>query len=153
MRNLLHSIKLFFIGLKNVYEYFPIIYKDRDWDFSFYEKLMLFKLKRMYKCLNKKRWPCDCDFEKNHSLKALRICIKILERRKNDFYFDLIKDLVDQDMAFIEVGNGYRLSPDYQISSNMEKYNRVKNDSWAIEKRDYKLYHKLILEYSEYWWD
>jgi hypothetical protein len=107
----------------------------------------------MYKCLNKKRWPCDCDFEKNHSLKALRICIKILERRKNDFYFDLIKDLVDQDMAFIEVGNGYRLSPDYQISSNMEKYNRVKNDSWAIEKRDYKLYHKLILEYSEYWWD
>lgn len=153
MRNLLHSIKLFFIGLKNVYDYFPIIYNDRDWDFSFYEKLMLFKLKRMYKCLNKKQWSCNCNFEKNHSIKALRICIKILERRQDDFYFDLIKDLVDLEMSFVKVPNGYKISPYYEISSDMEKYNRVKTDSWAIEKRDYNLYHKLILEYNEYWWD
>jgi len=153
MKNLIYLFREFIQGIKNIYAYLPVIYKDRDWDFSFYEQLMLFKFKRMHKTLSKRHWPTEVNYERTRSLKALKICINILERRTNDFYFDNFSYLIDQDIAFVKVGEFYEIGKDYQISSNMKKYNTLKAKSWAIEKRDYKLYHKLILEYSEYWWD
>lgn len=153
MKNLIYFFREFIQGVKNIYAYLPIIYKDRDWDYIFYEQLMLFKFKRMYKLLSKGHWESPVNFERTNSLKALKICINILERRSNDFYFSNFSYLIDQDLVFKKVGEFYEINEDYQISSNMKKYNIYKAKSWSIEKRDYALYHKLILEYNEYWWD
>ena len=150
---MLTYFKIIYKGLKNIIQYAPLIYKDRDWDYSFYEKLTLFKLKRMYKCLSKNHVKSDYDNSRTLSLKALKICITILERRQNDFYFDLFSHLFDQKMTFIKVDTGYQLSPKYRISSNENELYKRKNDAISIEKRDNKLYHDLLLEYTEYWWD
>lgn len=56
-------------------------------------------------------------------------------------------------MTFIKVDTGYQLSPKYRISSNENELYKRKNDSLSIIKRDNKLYHDLLLEYTEYWWD
>lgn len=40
-----------FIGIKNIIEYTPIIYQDRDWDYQYLLYLMKFKLKRIRKCI------------------------------------------------------------------------------------------------------
>ena len=87
LRNIKYQIDRIYNGILNVIEYFPIIYRDRDWDFAFYETLLLFKLKRMYACLEH---SAADDLVWAESVKALRICITILERRKDDFYIDLV---------------------------------------------------------------
>jgi hypothetical protein len=149
---MLTYFKIIYKGLKNIIQYAPLIYKDRDWDYSFYEKLMLFKLKRMYKSLLKSHVMSDFNNDRTQSLKALKICITILKRRKNDFYFGLFSDYIDQKLIFIKVDLGYQLSPDYRISSDEKNYYKCKSNARAIEKRDFELYHKLLLQYSEYWW-
>lgn len=44
-------IRNIFIGIKNIIEYAPIIYQDRDWDYQYLLYLMKFKLKRIRKCI------------------------------------------------------------------------------------------------------
>ena len=56
-------------------------------------------------------------------------------------------------MLLVKTDLGYEISKDYKISSDVAKYYLLKNRAWDIEKRDYVLYHKLVLEYSEFWWD
>ena len=89
LMNIKYAIDRVYNGILNVIEYFPIIYRDRDWDFSHYEELLLFKLKRMHTCLkdsapNEPAWA--------ESIKALRICINVLERRKEDFYIEIVRE-------------------------------------------------------------
>jgi hypothetical protein len=75
-------------------------------------------------CVN---WNTD---HAKKSLKALRICITILKRRKDEFYVLHLWDeknelLTDEIMIRVDV----------------------------TERRDWKLFHKLMEQYMEYWWD
>lgn len=49
------DVKWFFYdlirGMKNLYDYAPLIYRDRDWDHIYLAELLEFKLARMEKCL------------------------------------------------------------------------------------------------------
>lgn len=61
--NFFKSIQYFFHdlinGIKNIFIYLPIIWKDRDWDYLFLLDLISFKLKRMQKCF--KKYSCSVD--------------------------------------------------------------------------------------------
>jgi hypothetical protein len=64
--------------------------------------------------------------EGQKALKALKICITILERRNNSFYVDL----VDDDMSFKQLDMIYN-----------------------VEARDEKILGALIGKYISWWWD
>jgi hypothetical protein len=114
----------FISSVRNLIAYFPIIWKDRDFDFSFYTRLQLFKLKRMYKVLNQKH----SNVEWKKSVQALRLCILILERQKDDWYYDMIsKRSSDPD-------------------DSLEIY-------YSIKDRDWKMYNDLMYTYHNFWWD
>lgn len=40
------ELRSFYIGVKNIIEYMPIIYKDRDWDYEFILDILKYKLER-----------------------------------------------------------------------------------------------------------
>jgi len=118
-------------GIKNLIKWFPIIWKDRDWDQAYIEYMLQFKLEQMYKRF-KDPYRTDVDWDypsSKKSLKALKICITILERRRAEFYISLWdsnkEELTDELMYLID----------------------------NVERRDWKILHSLIHQYMEGWWD
>lgn len=73
-------------GISNLIKWFPIIWKDRNYDHHFIDVILYHKLKHTYKVLNESRvdWKVE-----PKSLKSLRICILILERRVNEWHWNL----------------------------------------------------------------
>ena len=120
----------FLCGLQNLIDYFSLIWKDRDFDFSFYTKFQLFKLKRMYKVLNQEH----SNIEWKKSVQALRLCILILERQKDDWYYDILSKKLHNPNDSLE------------IYDSLGIYHDVKD-------RDWKIYNTLMYTYYNLWWD
>lgn len=122
-------INSFIQGIKNLIHWFPIIWKDRDYDHAYIEVMLEHKLKAMYKRFSDKN-ATYVNWESEHAakaLKALNICVIILERRREEFY---ILNLYDK----------------YFDADNVQQVA-------AIEDRDWKLLHTLMEKYMLWWWD
>lgn len=113
-----------FKKIKKIIDYIPILWKDEDWDYFYLDELMLLKMKYMYECLSKdSSFTFDALFKATKkSLKALKICITILERSCNNFYSNL------------PIKNGLYL------------------EAFKTEKRDEKLFAYLFSKYKHHWW-
>ena len=122
-------INRFIQGIKNLIYWFPIIWKDRNYDHAFIEYMLEHKLKAMYKRFSDPNatyvnWETEQDAK---ALKALRICLTILERRREEFYImELYSKYFDTD----------------QIKCVMD-----------IEDRDWRTLNRLLEKYMLYWWD
>ena len=119
----------FIQGVKNLIYWFPIIWKDRDYDHAFIEYMLEHKYKVMYKRFNDPNLTY-VNWETEHAskaLKALRICLTILERRRSEFYImELCEIHFDTDHAKCIMD---------------------------IEDRDWRLLNRLTEKYMLYWWD
>jgi hypothetical protein len=125
IKNYFKNIKY---SIKNLYKWFFIIWNDRDWDHIYIEIILHKKLVNTYNFFTSEQAVTEWTVpEQQKSLKALRICINILDRRLNDFYLEYIPSYVfDSDLAEL-----------------CDK----------IEKRDEQLLGKLLGKYLSYWWD
>lgn len=118
-------------GIKNLWRWFPIIWKDRDYDHAFIEYMLQHKLQAMYDRFSDPNATC-VNWETEHAakaLKALKICLIILERRRSEFYIGLWdsdkEELTDEVMVRVAY----------------------------TEDRDWKLLWRLMDKYMLYWWD
>ena len=123
------KIRYFKNSIKNLIKWFPIIWNDRDWDSVYIEEMLLFKLNNMYKRFSNPD-ATYVDWNSKYAkpaLKALKICVIILERRQDNYYTDYWWNRGQEDR-------------DLMISSQ-------------LEQRDWKLFCRLMEKYSDYWWD
>lgn len=149
--------------LLKIIKWIPILWKDEDWDHSYFIAIMRFKLERMFEFFNSSRSVTNWNTHKSE-LKALRICIEILKRKENDFYFNTFSKLIDTGVKFIPINDPviknqlsdediYMIDPKWEISSNMPLYEKKSNLANAAEKDRNKLLYKLLEVYVESWWD
>ena len=114
-------------GIINLWNWFHIVWNDRDFDNHYIEVMLNQKLRNTYDFFGSKyavtNWTVP---EQAKALKALRICIAILERRQTEFYITICSDLYD----IKEVENIYK-----------------------CEQRDMEVFGKLFGKYLPYWWD
>lgn len=123
------KVRYFINGVKNVIRWFPIIWQDRDWDHGYVEDMLLFKLNNMYKRFSDPDATC-VNWEAEHAkpaLKALKLCVQILERRRDNYYTEYW-------------WNRGQTTEDLKISTQ-------------LEVRDWRLFCKLMEKYFGYWWD
>ena len=72
-------IKRFFSSIKNLIDYFPIIWNDRNWDHFYFIELIKFKLERMEKFFNSdKAFSMEAKKCANEIREVLN-CLKIYE--------------------------------------------------------------------------
>jgi hypothetical protein len=127
MKRIRINFNLFVKGIINLYYWFPIIWKDRDWDHYFLEEILHYKLTNMYNFFVSKEAVTNWEVaDQDKALQALKICVTILERRREEFYMQLAHDL-----------------------SSLKETEKI----YACEERDMRVLGNLLGKYLGYWWD
>ena len=128
-KNIGYRFKYIYNSIKNLIKWFPIIWRDRDWDHAYIEDMLLFKLNNMYKRFSDPN-TTYVDWDSKHAkpaLKALNLCVKILERRRDNWYTNYWWD------------RG-QTNEDLHLSTQ-------------LEQRDWRIFCQLMEKYFAYWWD
>jgi len=164
LKTLYYNLKY---GIQNLFVYFPIIFKTREWDFVFIYELIQFKLNRVRKHLEEHNL-----FEGVEKVcQQIRICENLIQRlldndynqylhkkheeRFGKFNFESIfwnKDNNGEDL--FELKSKYskcKTDEEVELADN-EKSKIYELDRIAYEK-DRKLLFKMLEKYIEGWWD
>jgi hypothetical protein len=94
----MHKIKEFFRAIKNLIDWFPVVWKDRQWDHYFIYVILRKKLQLMEKFFNSKN---AVSMESEATAKDMKHCIEILDR------------LINQDYMEVALQPFYKKHPDY----------------------------------------
>ena len=170
-----HFPKKVMQGFKNLWKWFPIVWKDRDWDDHFIFEALKFKLKNTADYFEKKQRFVGWEDE----VRYIRICETLIERIQNDYYRMEYMDHLDVNHDFIPMpGEDY-----VELKSTVERndletyfsmYPRTKKNVLSSSKytgythndtgvalamgmqrhlKARKLLFKILEEKIEAWWD
>ena len=166
-------------GIKNIIYWFPIIWKDRNWDQSFIYEVLKHKLKAQANYIETK----DRHTRAKQDARRMRLCVSLIQICQDDTYNTEYMDYAETDFWFEDVED----KPGYStIESNIiwEKYDdyfkkypliykRVMNGEgvFSLEGRDddkrviamnighinqdraHKLLFKIMESNINSWWD
>lgn len=165
MKKLLKFCKGHWLGVKNLIRWFPIIYKDRDWDNYFLEELLITKLS--FQADYFKKYGIHVQAE--HDAKRMKLVIKLLKRCRDDYYASEYQQYYQDDYYIDEHLRLHWTEPTMDnLGLYYDKYPRVykqavpnSEDRLSIaikmaqinQERAYKLAYKIIGMYSPGWWD
>jgi len=106
-------------GFKNLWRWFPIVWKDRDWDDHFIFEALKFKLKNTANYFEEKQRFVGWEDE----VKYIRICEKLIDRIQNDYYQAEYTDYVDMEYYLIPIKNTDKCEYKTNIvEDHLEKY-------------------------------
>lgn len=168
-------------GIKNLWRWFPIIWKDRDWDHTYIYKIIETKLQFQAKGIGGR----DRHTTANRDAEKMRLVSKLIKLQQDDFYGLEYADYHDTKYEFVptdETKQWYRMEDtlisenfnDYfkkyprqykrVLSGEINRYNRQPGD--GITSRDMameiahenqdrcrKLIFKIMESEIERWWD
>jgi len=159
-----HPILGFFIGVRNIISYLPVIYKDRDWDYGFMLELERKKLQRMIKWYEKNDYGVSENGKRRCN--QMRIALNCLNIFLDSDWWTINKPDNMPISEWLE-----RPCPDndfiIKVYVNLNTWKRfipwlseesIKNrpNMWKIELREAKawsLYHRIREQYMRDWWD
>ena len=162
---ILNRIKNWFVDLKRVFKYAPIIFHNQDWYYGYLLELERFKLSQMIEWWEKNDYGSSIDGKRR--CLQMKIVVRLLDiiSEKDNFYdIDLSKPLFDENNKYIgNTDNDYTL----YVYINTRNYKRfipwvteesIKNNKklWSIELRKEKawnLYNKIRERHIRDWWD
>lgn len=91
------SYKSFKTGIKNIFYYLPIVYRDRQWDSHYIYFILLKKLQRQEKFFLSNN---AMSVESKDTAKEIRLVINCLQRLYDNMYLHEISDYFEYDKKF-----------------------------------------------------
>jgi hypothetical protein len=111
--------KDFIQGVKNLCKWFPIIWKDRDWDDHFIWQILSFKIQNQAKYIGGR----DLHTRAKRDAEIMMTCVRLIEKIKSEEYGMEYMDYCKDDFKFVDSDKiGYselRITP---ISENFDEY-------------------------------
>ena len=172
--------KEFAQGVKNLWRWFPTIWRDRDWDHTFIYELLRVKLEHQAKYIGDR----DIHVDAKRDAERMWLVAKLIQLQKDDFYAMEYMDYHDTKYEFVPTNETEKwfTMEDTLISENFKEYfakyprqydlvlkgeiNHYKTDVWekddkhiAMEiahensARCHRLIFKILEEHIERWWD
>ena len=161
-------IKQFFKGINNLIRWFPIIWKDRDWDDHFIFEILKFKLKNQAEYIGKR----GNHLSAKRDAEIMMLCVRLIGRLQDDYYGCEYQDYEKSNIKFVEsetYPGSYEMELEF-ISDNFDdyfrKYPRIyrqiddKNRhhiAFKVACRNQERAHKLLFKILEQnitrWWD
>lgn len=158
-------------GINNLIHWFPIVWKDRNYDYSYILYTLRFKLKNTERCLmSKNRFEST---ERN--CERIRLCIRLLDKIIDDFYSTEYLDYHLSNFEYKKLDSGRFEIIDNLIENNLPEYfkkyrltyNRVIIDNpdliedtyialrmgIELENKAKKILFNIIRDNYNSWWD
>ena len=172
------KLKQFFRNIRNLIRWFPIIWKDRDWDHSFIYEILKFKLKNQAEYIGYH----DRHMSAKRDAEIMMLCVSLMDKVQDEWYGCEYQDYHELKLKFIDSEShpgSYEMEIEH-ISDNYEdyfkKYPRIyrqvvkskkpkfplkKNIKGKIafeiakinEERAHKLLFKILEQNIRRWWD
>jgi hypothetical protein len=155
--NFVYPFKTFFTSIGRLFVWFPVIWKDRDWDYySLYEVL-------------KKKLELMSKFEKKESLnekvekitKQIDEAIYLINRLEDDYFEEALKPFYEVypnfelEMEFLDDENNPQwktLNFKYDNDEQRELYRKNLMNELKFREKDRKKLFKLISDNIDSWW-
>jgi hypothetical protein len=128
MKKIYIDVKYFFLNIgrsiRNLWRWFPIIWKDRDWDSNFIFDILKFKLKNTAEYTEQRKWFIGYERE----VSRMRLCIKLIDLINKEHYILEYMDYETSIFEFIptnhidENGDTYHELKSEMIEDNLDKY-------------------------------
>jgi len=167
----------FIQGIKNLIKWFPVIWRNRDWDHTFIYDVLMFKLEQQAKYIGGKNRHMNA----KRDAEIMLLCTKLIDLSSNEFYdmeyMDYNKseynwlDVLDRpdlkELDIVETSETYseyfaKYPNMYRRVMNMEspifEFNGSKqviamNIAYYNNERCHKLLFKLMERNIRRWWD
>ena len=91
-------IKQFFKSINNLIKWFPIIWKDRDWDDHFIFEILKFKLKNQAEYIGKR----GNHLSAGRDAEIMMLCVRLIEKVQDEYYAGEYFKHYRQDLNFID---------------------------------------------------
>jgi hypothetical protein len=164
----MYKIKQFFRNIKNLIRWFPIIWKDRDWDDHFIFEILKFKLQNQAKYIGERGYHTQA----KRDAEIMMTCVRLIDKVQTEYYgleyFDyhnselIFTDSEDYPghykMSVMEKSEHYddyfkkypRIAKQFTIEDKGKKAFKI---SRINEQRAHKLLFKILEENITRWWD
>jgi hypothetical protein len=164
-----YRIKQFFRNIHNLIRWFPIIWKDRDWDHHFIFEILKFKLKNQAEYIGKR----GNHLSAKRDAEIMMTCIRLIERIQDEYYASEYFEYYKSYLEFKKLENSelfeitetvtsealedyfkkypliYRLVPDLNSPKSRIAFQMAKIN----QERAHKLLFKILEENIQRWWD
>jgi len=94
----MYRIKQFFRRVYNLYRWFPIIWKDQDWDHYFIFEVLKFKLKNQAEYIGKR----GNHLSAKRDAEIMMICVRLIEKVQSEYYADEYMTYHESDYNWID---------------------------------------------------
>jgi hypothetical protein len=167
---MIYKIKQFFKRIHNLYRWFPIIWKDQDWDDHYIFEILKFKLKNQAEYISYH----DRHVSAKRDAEIMMLCVRLIEKVQHEFYGTEYLDYQDSELKFIDSESHpgmyemltieksehyddyfkkypliYRMVPDLQAPKSRIAFEMAKIN----EERAHKLLFKILEQNIRRWWD
>lgn len=133
-----YKVKGFFTSIGNLIKWFPVIWKDRDWDDHYIFEVFKFKLEKQAKYIKEKGFHTNSDLD----AKRMMLCVKLMGKIQEDFYTMEYMDYEDKDFFFVPTGEGIEDGDGgYYMETRLKKENL--NDFFKIHPL---VYNKIVID-------
>jgi hypothetical protein len=164
----MYKIKRFFRRIYNLYRWFPIIWKDQDWDDFYIFEILKFKLKNQAEYIGKR----DFHTRAERDAEIMMLCVRLIEKVQDEYYGTEYFDYHDSKLLFIDSESHpgmYEMEVEnisenfneyfkkypriYKQVETKDKYKTAFNIARINEERAHKLLFKILEQNIRRWWD
>jgi len=104
-------------GISNLIHYFPLVWKDRDYDKDYLLRILRYKLSRMEKNFRRN----DFYMGAQNDADKMATCVRLIDRIRDDYYEMEYAEYLKEDFSLIKTENG--LQPKWEtIEDNLDEY-------------------------------
>ena len=125
-------------GVKNLIKWFPVIWRDRDWDQSYIYTILQKKLELHAEGIAKR----DILVSSQRDAELMRTAASLIEKIKNDYYDSEYTDYSEDKYWFEDIPDRPGLSTmEHELIS--EQFKRYTNKQYELLKRKHTYYNLL----------
>jgi hypothetical protein len=88
IRKIKYRFRYFLKGIKNLYRWFPVIWRDRDWDHVYFYIILEKKLTHMAEYFEKR----GITNSSGEDAKLMRNCVKLIQDLQKDFMLSHVEE-------------------------------------------------------------
>lgn len=167
---MIYQVKQFFRNIHNLVRWFPIIWKDRDWDDHFIFEILKFKIKNQAEYIGKH----DRYVNAKRDAEIMMLCVRLIEKVQDEYYACEYQNYHESEIIFIDSENNpgyyemeilekserydeyfkkypliYRMVPDLNAPKGRIAFEIAKIN----QERAHKLLFKILEQNIRRWWD